>query len=192
VTESLDDLGIKHNTDKSSKVHDYLGHYEHHLAPLRPGDGVVLCEVGVLEGDSVRMWAEWLPQAQVIGVDIDLRQVRNVSALPGNVRLVQSGITDWQAPPESFDVLIDDGSHLDWQVADVMVRFWPALRPGGFLVVEDWAAQFVPPWQGDPVVGSAAVRQANKFLERALRPECDDVAELHAYAEGILFIRKSP
>ena len=65
----LDELGIKFGTDKSSKRHNYLHFYEKHLSRVRGSVSTVM-EIGVFNGASLSMWAEYFPQANIIGCDI--------------------------------------------------------------------------------------------------------------------------
>jgi hypothetical protein len=99
-TASLQELGLKHNTDKAT-YHKFCVDYEKHL----PSGIESLMEIGVGEGNSIRMWAEWLPKAKITGVD-----VANTSDIevPANVTL----LTTDRPPQEEFDVIVDDGSHM--------------------------------------------------------------------------------
>lgn len=92
-------------------------------------------------GGSVRMWAEFFPNAQIHGVDInpathldgariktyqvDQSSDESLEAFKGKVSEVL------------FDVIIDDGSHIaDHQQLTVSV-LWERLRPGGLYFIED-------------------------------------------------------
>jgi hypothetical protein len=59
---TLDELAIKHGTDKSSPYHDYCRIHEELLAPLRH-EPVALLELGVANGASLRMWGDYFTQA---------------------------------------------------------------------------------------------------------------------------------
>ena len=66
----LDELGILHGTDKGSLGHGYLGHYERILGPLRD-EPITILEIGVSDGASLRMWADYFTRATIVGVDIN-------------------------------------------------------------------------------------------------------------------------
>lgn len=189
----LDELAIKHGTDKSSKVHDYCRHYEAHLKEMRSRsldiylnpERTALLEIGVLDGASLRMWSEWLPYTSITGIDVDPKTF-NVETGNGVVIItdVKAFTTDMK-----FDAVIDDGSHLAGDVEWVLRHGWDWVKPGGWLIIEDWATQWLPEWGGE-VGGSRAVTFAHQYLSAVLigHPK-GDVAEVHAYPE-ILFLRK--
>jgi hypothetical protein len=57
---SLDEVGLKHGTDKSSDGHNHLTFYGNFFLPLRES-GIRILEIGVLRGASVRTWEEYFP-----------------------------------------------------------------------------------------------------------------------------------
>src|ERR1700730_16102103 len=64
---TLDHIGVKHGSDKSSLVHGYLDWYEHHLKHFR-GREITLIEFCDRSVVSLLMWAEYFPKATVGGV----------------------------------------------------------------------------------------------------------------------------
>jgi hypothetical protein len=62
---SLDELGRTYGTDRSSAGHNYLGLYERFLASRRDQTTSAL-EIGVLRGQSLRMWSEYFPNAKAL------------------------------------------------------------------------------------------------------------------------------
>lgn len=132
---TLDQIAIKHGTDKASTHHDYCGVYESYFSPLR-GLPITLLEIGVQFGPSIRTWLEYFPAAKIIGVDVsrqeDIKDDRYQFALGD-----QRDRKFWEALNPTPDVVIDDGSH---QPADVIGAFeflWAKLPPGGLYIVED-------------------------------------------------------
>jgi hypothetical protein len=133
---TLDDLALKHGTDKASFCHDYCPHYEHHLDYLRTGP-VHLLEIGVLWGASLRMWADWFshPESVIIGVDTN----RTLVEYP-RVRIIEthSQMLQWeQVRLPDLDVVVDDGSHIAVDAIQSFNLLWPHLRQGGWYVIED-------------------------------------------------------
>jgi hypothetical protein len=136
--EPLDTLAIRHGADKSSKVHGYTLAYERFLAPLR-NQPIVLLEIGVGTGASLRTWREYFPEAALVGLDV--KDCRNV-VIPGTTfyqgsQSDESLLEQLIARSGPFDVVIDDGSHF-W--ADQIASFrklYPHVKPGGAYVVED-------------------------------------------------------
>jgi hypothetical protein len=136
----LQELGIKHNTDKAF-FHKYCDFYEKNL-PKRSFKGRLL-EIGVMDGASLAMWAEYYPNAEIVGVDIfDKSHVQ----IPG-VKVLQLDATDTAALKKlgNFDIIIDDGSH---KTADQQASFehlyYKQLNKGGFYVLEDLHTSLMP------------------------------------------------
>src|ERR1700722_18692475 len=67
--QTLDELGIRRITDKSSLDHDYLDKYERLFAPFRDAPITVL-EIGVFDGGSLRLWEDYFPRATIVGINI--------------------------------------------------------------------------------------------------------------------------
>lgn len=141
--ESLDAIGTRTGTDKSSAIHDYLGVYEKQLGHLRD-QRFQLVEIGVHKGSSTRMWAEYFSRAKVIGIDIDPACRRHAD------ERIEILIGDQGSP--SFLarlarrlrplVLVDDGSHQWTHQIDSFRTLFPVVRPGGYFIVEDIHTSF--------------------------------------------------
>lgn len=142
---SLAEIAARHSAEGSdpghgdkATVHSYIPHYERLLAPYR--DCCRLLEVGIACGNSIRMWAEYLgPKSEIVGVDI------HVDCTPPEppplVTLIQADATKPEVLEKlgaaTFDIIIDDGSHMQ---ADQEVTFRllsPIVRPGGLYIIED-------------------------------------------------------
>jgi hypothetical protein len=135
---SLDALAVRHDADKSSKVHGFTRAYERHFGHLRHSP-ITLLEIGVGNGASLRMWRDYFPQATLYGLDVkDCRKL----TLPG-VTLCQGAQSDESvlevlvARAGPFDIVIDDGSHL-WsdQIASFK-KLYPHIKTGGYYAIED-------------------------------------------------------
>lgn len=64
----LNDIGLKHKTDKSTITHCYLDTYEHYFGHLRD-EQFTLLELGVAGGASINTWKEYFQKAKVWGID---------------------------------------------------------------------------------------------------------------------------
>lgn len=138
---SLEMLAGRAGTDKLS--HGFIPYYAAHLDPRRDLVKLVL-EVGIHEGRSLSMWRDYFENATVVGWDITsyefnqfgrgtITQVVDQSSIPSMIRTIAAN--NYRA--ESFDLIIDDGSHrmLDQQIT--LATLWPLLRRGGIYIVED-------------------------------------------------------
>jgi Clostridial hydrophobic W len=136
---TLDDIGLRHGTDKASSHHNCLEFYETFFAPLRHRE-LTLLEIGVYNGASLKTWEEYFPNTSVIGVDIvsaskryELGRIKIELADQSNVEELTS-VAIKHGP---FDIIIEDGSHLwEHQITSLRTLF-PFLKNGGLYIVED-------------------------------------------------------
>lgn len=134
----LHEIGLKHQTDKAT-FHQYLEFYEKHL-PSRDFAGRLL-EIGIMHGASLRMWREYYPHAEIVGVDnerwpeVDGVRIHRMDAT--NITLLRQ-LGD-------FDVIVDDASHMtaDQQVTFFWL-FFNQLNPDGLYVMEDLQTSLWP------------------------------------------------
>jgi trans-aconitate methyltransferase len=169
------------DTDKA--WHGYLPFYERHLVPAEIR---TITEIGVWTGGSLRMWARWVPHAQVIGIDIEAANyIVPTENAPDNVTFVEGDVTT--VTPWASDVVIDDGSHHGDDQTAAFDRFWPLLSSGGWYVIEDLETVYHDDFRRGDLMRSWLAHR----LDAALRghERGTDVAELHAY-EQIVFVRK--
>jgi tetratricopeptide (TPR) repeat protein len=140
---SLDELGIRLNTDKSSLQHDYLNKYERLFAPMR-NHAITVLEIGIAQGASLNLWEQFFPKATIVGIDIQERCKR----FEGGRKKVEIAS---QADPEALaslgkkyepSIIIDDGSHLADHIVISLEALFPILRAGGLYVVEDLGMHF--------------------------------------------------
>jgi len=135
---ALDELALRYGVDKSSKVHHYTRAYEQHFGPWRDRP-LSLLEIGVGEGNSLRMWRDYFPQANIFGLD-----VKNSPPLEGPRIKVFVGsqgddlaLEKMAAGTGPLDIVIDDGSHRWSDQIGSFKALYPHVKPGGFYVIED-------------------------------------------------------
>lgn len=144
-------LALKHGTDKQNG-HSYAQHYQRHFEPFRDRP-ITLLEIGIggygdprAGGESLRLWKEYFPRAQIVGLDIHeksgLREDR-IHTVMGS-QDDPNVIRDLVAEFGGFDLVIDDGSHVSAQVIRSFELLFPELRSGGLYVVEDLQTSYWP------------------------------------------------
>jgi demethylmacrocin O-methyltransferase len=182
---SLEKLAEKHNTDKL--WHGYCPHYEKHLAELKD-EPVVLIEVGVASGASMRMWRDWFSNkdACLVGIDIDKD---TPTSLGDGVRIEITDGTAYEWQGADVDVVIDDGSHTSGDIIRALLNWWPHLKSGGWYVIEDLAVQWRIDYGGGGA-GSPATSTIKGMLDELWQHDEKTVTEFHAYNE-IVFLRKT-
>ena len=134
---TLDELAIAFGTDKSSRVHHFTKHYEVYFELLRELPLKIL-EIGVQSGASLRMWKQYFPKAQIVGIDyynVDVMEEDRIKVIRGQQN--DPKVMEEALLHGPFDIIIDDGSH---QNPDIMASFeylFPRMKPGGIYVIED-------------------------------------------------------
>ncbi|WP_414170153.1 class I SAM-dependent methyltransferase [Streptoverticillium reticulum] len=154
---SLNELAVRYGSDKWSVIHWFTPHYDRHLRDLR-NEPVRVLEIGIggyaeadSGGESLQMWKRYFPRGLVLGVDIvekhglDAARLRTVRGDQSD-RAFLASIAEQHGP---FDVIIDDGSHVNEHVLATFDALFPHLRSGGFYVVEDLWTAYCPGFGGD-------------------------------------------
>jgi hypothetical protein len=99
-------------------------------------------------GASLRMWADYFPDAAIIGCDID----RTVLFNEGRIKTYyadQSNADDLRrlicsSGQEQFDMILDDGSHEPAHFLVSLEILWPHVRQGGYYIIEDIRRMHMP------------------------------------------------
>jgi len=134
---TLEDIGRKHGTDKSKLLHNFLVHYEE---ILKGRNIKTVLEIGIERGASLRMWAEFFPQARIVGLDnnpmtlINEGHIESFLCDQSKADVIQAVLNEHEIDP---DLVIDDGSHF-W--SHQMISFntiYPLLKDGSIYIVED-------------------------------------------------------
>ena len=115
--KSLNEIYSKYQSpeghgDKGT-AHTYIDEYEKLLDGYRENSTVL--EIGICEGESLKMWNEYFINSKVYGIDItdqyikDLIKENKYNIIIGNACSEEIIV---QLNNLTFDVIIDDGSHL--------------------------------------------------------------------------------
>lgn len=143
---TLDEYAIEYGTDKASTHHNYTAIYDRTFAPVKDSTNGVL-EIGIggknykgVVGSSLKMWASYFTNAQIVGVDIDksadLDYGDRITAVIGD-QTRRSVLEKALKILPSVDIIIDDGAHINNLTVATFEYLWPRLRPGGIYVIED-------------------------------------------------------
>jgi trans-aconitate methyltransferase len=129
----ISEILAKHETDKEVH-HNYGKAYDELFSRFDREAPLNILEIGIEKGGSLLAWKEYFPNASITGVDIkDMVKDRYRSK---KINYVFSDIKDWKTD-QTFDIIIDDGSHFEEDVAYVIKHYKGKLREGGMLIVED-------------------------------------------------------
>ena len=140
----LHSLALKYGTDKADQHHTYKGLsycdiYERHFDPYRHSVRRFV-EIGIKDGSSLRMWEEYFPNAEIIGIDIDPRCAKHSG---GRIKCIIGDQNDLGFLSQlrdsmgEYDILLDDGSHITNHQINTFNILHPICAPGGMYIIED-------------------------------------------------------
>lgn len=162
---SLDELAQRFGTDKGGAEnllnpdrppHDYATIYTLLFEARRFEVSRVLeCGIGssnsriigfmgesAQEGASLRVWRDYFPRAEIVGLDIDLECLFEEDRIttfqvdqlePESIKRFDKALS----PDTLFDVVIDDGLHTFSAATTLLSSLWHRVAPGGVWVIED-------------------------------------------------------
>jgi hypothetical protein len=144
-TENLHVLGKYYGTDKYDSDHSfsgisYLKIFEKYLLPFQK-KRIALLEIGVKDGESLRMWKSFFPKADIFGIDIDPRcksfeeERINIATGSQDDELL---LANCFGKHQRFHAIIDDGSHINkMTLSSFQYLFYHRLHPSGVYIMED-------------------------------------------------------
>ena len=201
---SLDTIGLRTGTDKSSAHHNYLHTYEKYFAPLRDKN-ILLFEAGVggytfanRGGESLRMWCEYFKNGRVVTIDLyDKTQI----VTPNNAEVYKCSQTDGEniiriLNNRQPDIIIDDASHINPVTITTFQIMFPLLKSGGIYVVEDtetsyWSAVAT---DGTDFKGGDHPNTVMNYFKRKADEvnliEKTDIEAVHFYKGLIIILKK--
>lgn len=205
-------LSDRHGTDKSA-AHNYTQHYHRHFAEMRDRPVNVL-EIGIggeddpqSGGNSLRMWQDYFPRGQIVGLDIVPKpnvqgeRIRTYQGSQADPVVIGKIVSDLNGG--KFDIVIDDGSHRSEHVIASFYMLFQHVADGGWYVIEDMQTSYWTPYGGG--LSSVDTHQASMPFFKSLvdglnwqemhrpgyQPNYFDmnIVGMHFY-HNLLFIRK--
>jgi hypothetical protein len=140
--ESLDVIFNKYDTDKNTYFHNYTRQYDSLLEKFRDKP-IKYLEIGVFNGGSIKAFRETFSNATcILGLDIDNR-CKQYEDNKNNIFVEIGDATDANFINKiinkygSFDIILDDGSHINKHVIESFELLFPLLNDNGLYIVED-------------------------------------------------------
>lgn len=140
--KTLHQLYLEHTGKSSDKWSLYLAEYDRLFNDYR-GKPVRLLEIGIQNGGSLEIWSKYFREASaLIGCDInpdcaflqyDDPRIRVIVG-DANAEVTRNEVVE-RCP--TFDIIIDDGSHLSGDIVKSFAYYFPRLAEGGLFIVED-------------------------------------------------------
>jgi len=147
----------KIHKEKTGKVSDkwesYLPYYDSLFEKYR-SQNLNLLEIGVQNGGSLETWKTFFKNAAcLIGCDIDERCGKleyddpRVHIVVGDINQ-QKTANQIMAICPTFDIVIDDGSHVSDDILSTFFGYFPLLKAGGIYLIEDTHTLYFNDWGG--------------------------------------------
>ena len=203
----LNRLALSLASDKWGS-HWYTQHYQRYFEPLKNKRLNVL-EIGIggydapdMGGASLHMWKAYFRKSRIVGIDL-----YDKSGLSGHrIDVRQCDQTDSEALLRlskeygGFDIIIDDGSHVNEHVINTFKVLFPLLRQDGIYAVEDTQTAYWPTWGGginNPQNSMEIFKSLADGLNHVEYPRADytpnyfdqNIVEI-AFLHNLIFIRK--
>jgi hypothetical protein len=129
------DKGIEHN---------YInGWYNDEFTP-KQNESLTILEIGINKGYSINLFRKWFINSRIIGIDNGdeitdeyrtfINNIENVELIWGDA---YSDTIINKFENESIDYLIDDGPHTTQSQLDCIEKWYPKIKKGGTLIIED-------------------------------------------------------
>lgn len=111
--------------------------YEEFFRPIRH-TALRILEIGIAQGGSLRAWKKYFTKADIYGLDIEANFVEAAREFRIRTFKIDAGnwgqLSGW-ACDQSFDVIIDDGSHNSNDIDCAFKILWS--RCSGYYIIED-------------------------------------------------------
>ena len=153
---NLQKLAIINGSDKFG-LHFYTQHYEFHFKKIR-NERLKILEIGVgghnnpfVGGGSLRMWKHYFKRSNIFSIDIYEKkklEEHRINIFKGN-QIDKEFLLEIANKTNGFNIIIDDGSHVNKHVITTFEILFPFLKDGGFYVIEDTQTSYWPEFGGD-------------------------------------------
>jgi hypothetical protein len=114
-------------------VHSYIDHYYEETFQNFRFKKIRILEIGIDSGLSLKLWKDYFTDAEIIGVDIRIPDIDT------GCKMVCGDATQKETFDGlgTFDIIIDDGSHLFKHQIKTFNILFPLLNSGGIYIIED-------------------------------------------------------
>jgi hypothetical protein len=159
-------LADKYKTDKGSILHHYTEVYEYFFYPIK-STARKICEIGILEGASLKMFAEFFGKAVIYGIDIkdasqlNSERIRTFVADQSDRKQLAAFIN---ANGSEFDLILDDGGHSMPQQQVSFGYLFKDVRPGGYYIIEDVHTSLLSDYGVEPGEANTTLTMIHQYV----------------------------
>jgi hypothetical protein len=163
----LEHIFMLNGTDKHYlKGHRYAPHYRLFFSEFK-WKRIKLLEIGILNWYSINAWRWYFPFAKIVACDIEDKSALLVFGVK-IYQVDQSSQDDLRMVvrrERKFDIIIDDGSHLNAHQIFTFKELFPSLVDGGVYVIEDIQTSYWPTGYDGQSLGQPGTTCMTYFLE---------------------------
>ncbi len=176
MKKTIEELFFANTNRVCHKWVHYLPVYDRFFAPYRDKP-INILEIGVSHGGALEIYSQYFhPKSNIVGVDIEplCKQIEG-----GNIKIFTGSQSDrafMESLPFEFDIIIDDGSHVQSDVKESFNIMFPRLKNGGLYFVEDLHTAY---WDGY----GGGLRKQGTFIEDT-KWMVDDINGHHVRQSG--------
>lgn len=183
----LSEVFSSHTGRFSYKWRHYFDYYDRHLGRF-VGKKFNLLEIGTCCGGSLQIWKKYFgSDVKIVGIDIlpetkfEESQIYTEIGSQNDPEFLEK-ICEKYGP---FDVIIDDGSHMQQDILASFAFLYPKLNDGGVYVIEDTHTCLWGEYNG-------GIKNPHNFIEIASRFAMDVNREFarEPYIESIPYLKE--
>jgi len=132
----LSELSKNYGTDKNT-LHCYIDEVYEKVFPSRKNSAKKVLEIGVYNGESIRLWRDYFINAEIYGLDVvECDAIKNSDRVTHIVNdAYDKSVID--SLPNDFDIVIDDGPHSLESMKIFLKEYSSKINPNGVLILED-------------------------------------------------------
>jgi SAM-dependent methyltransferase len=143
-SDEIIDMVDHYMTDKHHE-HNFFNLIYSDLFKELKNDVKKFVEIGVYDGESIRLWRDYFLNAEIYGLDITPENADNrLGSIKRDrlnlLKMDQSNLEDislFCSQHNDIDVILDDGSHRMFDQQITLSKMFRSLKPGGIFIIED-------------------------------------------------------
>lgn len=146
----------------------YFEFYEKYFVKFKNKD-IRILEIGVAGGGSLQMWKNYFGKnSLIVGIDIDTRCL-NYAGDNIHIEMIdqnnKADIEKLISKYNNFDLIIDDGSHINEDMINSFKWLFPILNYGGIYFVEDTHTSYWEDYGGGFRNKSSFIEYSKKLVD---------------------------
>jgi 23S rRNA U2552 (ribose-2'-O)-methylase RlmE/FtsJ len=158
---------FKEDISKDSlKWHHYFEVYEKHLSKYRNKD-VKILEIGTKDGGSLQMWKNYFgSKCFIVGIDIEPSYKYEEEQIVVEIgsQSDKNFLKEIVDKYGSFDIIIDDGSHIQEDILTSFFFLYPFLNLDGCYCIEDLHTSYMGNFNGGLNVENNVVSRISNYV----------------------------